>query len=238
MGSEDIRSRIQGLDWGEIERSLWEAGCARTPAVLTETECRALISLYTDDRRFRSRIDMERYRFGLGDYAYFGHPLPRLVRDLRTHLYRRLAPIANRFQQALGREPRFPRSLRAFLETCHAQGQRRPTPLLLHYSRDGYNCLHRDLYGAVSFPLQVTAFLSQPRIDYEGGEFLLVETRPRAQSRGESITPEQGELVIFPTSERPRLGKRGYTRTQMRHGVSRLRQGSRYTLGVIFHDAR
>ena len=236
--AKPIRERLGALDWRGIERSLDTLGYAQTPPLLDVRECRALISLYDEDERFRSRIEMERYRFGLGDYAYFAHPLPPLVRDLRVHAYRHLTPIANRWAQALGRDTAFPPSLRAFTRHCHREGQKRPTPLLLRYGIEGYNCLHQDLYGGIVFPLQMTIFLSEPGHDYEGGEFLLVEQRPRAQSRGISLTPRRGEAVIFPCAERPTQGKRGTLRVQMRHGVSRISQGDRYSLGVIFHDAR
>ena len=236
--TKSIQERLRALDWKEIERSLAELGYARTPPVLTARECGDLIGLYTDDRHFRSRINMERYRFGVGDYAYFKNPLPPLVRELRTHAYRHLAPIASSWVRELHRHDAFPPSLRAFLERCHAAGQTRPTPLLLHYETDGYNCLHQDLYGGIVFPLQIAATLSRPGVDYTGGEFLLVEQRPRAQSRGISITAERGELVIFPCSDRPTPGKRGTLRVTMRHGSSRVTSGSRYVLGSIFHDAR
>jgi uncharacterized protein len=234
----DIRARIERLDWPAIERSLWEWGYARTPPVLMPDECDALVRLYPDDARFRSRIDMARYRFGIGDYKYFAAPLPPLVEALRVHAYPPLASIANRWMEALGARERYPPDLAGFLARCRRRGQTKPTPLLLHYEAGGYNCLHQDLYGELAFPLQLTCFLSRRGVDYSGGEFLLVEQRPRAQSRGEAITPEQGEVVIFATSTRPVRGGRGYHRVTMRHGVSRLVQGSRYTLGIIFHDAR
>jgi len=238
MSPKSIRERLSELDWKEIEASLWELGYAKTPRLLTGAECETLIRLYPDDRRFRSRIDMERYRFGRGSYAYFTHPLPRVARELRVHAYRHLAPIANRWQRALGREPSYAPTLKGFLDRCHANGQSRPTPLLLHYEAQGYNCLHQDLYGDLAFPLQIAALLSRSGVDFDGGEFLLLEQRPRAQSRGEAVTVEQGELVIFPCTERPAQGKRGMLRLSMRHGVSRVTRGSRYALGIIFHDAR
>ncbi len=234
----DIAERLGRLDWKEIEASLWEWGYARTPPVLSPAECAELTALYADDGRFRSRIDMARYRLGLGDYKYFADPLPPLVAALRQHAYPPLAAIANRWQEALGARERYPQDLAGLLARCRRAGQRKPTPLLLHYEAGGYNCLHRDLYGKVAFPLQLTGFLSRPGIDYSGGEFLLVEQRPRAQSRGEAIIPEQGELLVFTTYERPVRGARGYYRAAVRHGVSRVRSGLRYTLGVIFHDAR
>jgi hypothetical protein len=181
---------------------------------------------------------MERHRFGVGEYKYFANPLPLLVQDLRTHFYPPLTVTANQWMEALRIPDRFPADLTAFLSYCHQQGQTRPTPLLLRYEQEGYNCLHQDLYGEVVFPLQLTCFLNQPEKDYTGGEFLLVEQQPRAQSRGVAILPQQGEIIIFTTRFRPAQGKRGYYRAQMRHGVSRITSGSRYTLGIIFHDAK
>jgi hypothetical protein len=234
----EIGERLAALDWDEIEAALGEWGYAKTPPILTPAECSGLVALYADDARFRSRIDMARYRFGVGDYKYFAHPLPPLVAALREHAYPPLAAIANRWQGALGARERYPSDLAGLLARCRKAGQTKPTPLLLHYEAGGYNCLHRDLYGPLAFPLQLTGFLTRPGADYTGGEFLLVEQRPRAQSRGEAITTEQGELVIFATSERPVKGARGYFRGAMRHGVSRVRSGARYTLGIIFHDAK
>ena len=181
---------------------------------------------------------MARYKFGEGDYKYFAAPLPPLVQALRIHAYPPLAAIANRWEAALGSATRHPPDLAALLALCRRRGQDKPTPLLLHYEAGGYNCLDQDLYGDVVFPLQLTCFLSRRDVDYTGGEFLLVEQRPRAQSRGEAITTEQGEVVIFTTRHRPAEGARGFYRATMRHGVSRVRSGSRYTLGVIFHDAK
>jgi hypothetical protein len=181
---------------------------------------------------------MARYRFGLGDYQYFARPLPPVVEELRRHAYPRLVSVANGWQQALGAKRRFPSELAAFLALCARHGQVKPTPLLLHYETGGYNCLHQDLYGEIAFPLQLTCFLSRRNVDYEGGEFLLVETRPRAQSRGEALAFEQGEALVFATSHRPVRGARGFYRTTLRHGVSTVTRGARYTLGVIFHDAK
>jgi uncharacterized protein len=234
----DIASRLADLDWGSIERSLWDWGYARTPALLTPAECAELIGFYDDDTRFRSRIDMARYRFGIGDYKYFGAPLPPLVQALRTHAYPPLAAIANQFETALDTATLHPADLAGLQALCRRRGQTKPTPLLLHYEAGGYNCLHQDLYGDVVFPLQLTCFLSRRGADYDGGDFLLVEQRPRAQSRGEAIATEQGEIVIFPTRHRPVQGARGWYRAAMRHGVSRVLRGTRYTLGVIFHDAK
>ena len=233
----DLRARLARLDWPAIERSLWEVGYAKTPPVLTPDECAGLIALYADESRFRSRVDMARFKFGVGDYKYFAHPLPPLVEALRRHAYPPLAAIANRWETALGTATRHPPDLAGLLARCRKRGQTKPTPLLLHYEVGGYNCLHQDLYGDVVFPLQLTAFLSRRGADYTGGDFLLVEQRPRAQSRGEAIAMEQGELLVFATRHRPVAGARGYYRGTLRHGVSRVLSGSRYTLGVIFHDA-
>lgn len=233
-----IKERLARLDWPALEQALWERGYAKTPAILTPSECAALVDMYADDTRFRSRIDMARYRFGVGEYKYFADPLPPLVQALRTHAYPPLAAVANRWMEALRMPERYPMDLPGLLARCREQGQTRPTPLLLYYEAGGYNCLHQDLYGEVVFPLQLTCFLSRPGRDYSGGEFLLIEQRPRAQSRGEALTPEQGEIIIFTTRYRPAAGTRGYYRAQMRHGVSRVTSGSRSTLGVIFHNAR
>jgi hypothetical protein len=229
---------LDALDWDQLERSLWDLGYAKTASLLTPAECQELIALYADDARFRSRVDMARYRFGEGDYKYLARPLPSLVQSLRDHSYPRLANLANAWERALGSRTRYPDDHAALLALCRRHGQTKPTPLVLHYEAGGYNCLHQDLYGDVAFPLQMTAFLSRRGVDYEGGDFLLVEQRPRAQSRGEAIHTEQGELVIFPTRHRPVRGARGWYRSTMRHGVSTITRGTRYTLGIIFHDAK
>jgi hypothetical protein len=236
--ASDIAGRLAALDWAAIERALWEQGYARTPPVLTPEECAALIAMYADAARFRSRVDMARYRFGVGDYQYFAAPLPPLVDALRAHAYPPLALLANRWEVALATGTAHPPTLARLQALCRRHGQTKPTPLLLHYEAGGYNCLHQDLYGDVVFPLQLTCFLSRPGVDYDGGEFLLVEQRPRAQSRGHAIETEQGEIVIFATRHRPVEGARGWYRAALRHGVSTVRRGTRYTLGVIFHDAK
>jgi len=233
-----IQERLGQLDWKAIEASLWQRGYAKTDPLLTAQECDALIALYTKDRLFRSRIDMKRFRFGEGEYKYFAYPLPSLVQVLRETIYPRLAVIANAWAKALGQPENFPLSHEKLLACCRRNGQTKPTPLLLRYGAGDYNCLHQDLYGAIAFPLQLTAFLSRPDRDFSGGEFLLMEQRPRAQSRGEALVPAQGEIVIFATRHRPVEGSRGYYRVNMRHGVSTVRSGSRFTLGVIFHDAK
>ena len=237
-GVADIGDRLGALDWSSLERSLWEHGYAKTPPVLTPGECAELITLYRDEARFRSRVDMARLRFGVGEYKYFAAPLPPLVEALRVHAYPPLAAIANQWEVALDTAVLHPPSLAGLLARCRKKGQTKPTPLMLHYETGGYNCLHQDLYGEVVFPLQLTCFLSRRGVDYDGGDFLLVEQRPRAQSKGESIATQQGEILIFTTRYRPVQTARGYYRAAMRHGVSRLTRGERYTLGVIFHDAK
>lgn len=232
-----IRERLRRLPWIGVEESLREFGYARLGQILSPEECGALRRLYGEDRRFRSTIDMARHRFGVGEYRYFDNPLPPIVRDLRVYAYPHLAPLANEWAEALRLPRRFPPALPGFLAICRKSGQNRPTPLLLRYEAGGYNCLHRDLYGEVAFPMQLAVFLSRPGVDYEGGAFLLVEQRPRQQSRGEALLPEQGEAVVFTTADRPVAGSRGFFRAGMRHGVARITRGERYTLGVIFHDA-
>src|ERR671931_1343666 len=233
-----IEERIRSFDWPALQQAMDDTGYATMPPLLTPDECRDLRALYDEDHHFRSRIDMARHRFGVGEYKYFAAPLPPVIQELRAAFYPHLAAIANRWMDRLGDDVRYPPDLSGFLDRCHAHGQTKPTPLLLRYEAGGYNCLHQDIYGDVVFPLQLTCFLSRRGVDYEGGDFLLVEQRPRAQSRGEAIATEQGEIVIFPTRHRPLEGTRGVYRAAMRHGVSRVRSGSRYTLGVIFHDAK
>jgi len=225
------------IDWHEIVASLDDRGYATTPPLLTAAECRGLAALYAREDAFRSRVIMQRHSFGRGEYKYLCYPLPSAVEGLRQAIYPLLAPIANRWCERLHEEGRFPPSLDAYLAQCHAAGQQRPTPLLLKYEVGDYNCLHQDLYGDLVFPLQLTVLLSAPEEDFTGGEFLLVEQRPRAQSKGEVVPLRRGEAVIFPVHHRPVEGTRGPYRVTMRHGVSRLRSGQRYTLGIIFHDA-
>jgi uncharacterized protein len=233
-----IANRLAELDWTALHQSLWERGYALTPSLLTPDECTSLSEMYSDDKRFRSHIIMSRYRFGCGDYKYFDYPLPPLVQELRRHSYAYLVPVANEWNRALGVSGSFPEEHEQFLAVCQQHGQTRPTPLVLHYEADDFNCLHQDLYGAVAFPLQLTCFLSRVGIDYEGGEFVLVEQQPRAQSKAEVMAPEQGQILIFATRYRPVKGSRGYYRTNLRHGVSRVKRGIRFTLGVICHDSQ
>jgi hypothetical protein len=229
--------RINETDWPRVEADLDEAGCAIVPGMLDADACAALRASYDNDSLFRSKVVMVRHGFGRGEYKYFSYPLPGLVEDLRTSLYPRLAPVANRWEEALGRARRFPTTHAEFLKACHAAGQTRPTPLLLRYGPGDYNCLHQDLYGDEVFPLQVAILLSEPGRDFTGGEFVMTEQRPRMQSRAEVAPLTLGSGIVFAVNERPVQGSNGVYRVKMRHGVSRLRSGSRFTLGVIFHDA-
>jgi hypothetical protein len=232
-----VAKRLAALDWAAIHASLREQGSALTPAVLTADECATLINMYSSRSAFRSHIIMARFRFGRGDYKYFDYPLPPIVQGLREYSYPYLAPLANEWNKALGVRDVFPEKHSAFLAMCKKQGQTRATPPLLHYEAGDFNCLHQDLYGAVAFPLQLTCFLNRSGVDYEGGEFVLVEQQPRAQSKPEVLTPGQGQIVILATRYRPVKGNRGYHRANLRHGVSRIKRGTRFTLGVIYHDA-
>ena len=225
------------MDWAAAAAQLDARGCTVLSSLLAPSTCRELVELYGDDSRFRSRVVMSRHGFGQGEYKYFAYPLPPQVAELRTALYPRLAPIANEWSQRLGADQRYPASLEAFLERCHAAGQVKPTPLLLRYGPEDYNCLHQDLYGDWVFPLQLTVLLSQPGHDFTGGEFVLTEQRPRMQSRAEVVPLGQGDGVVFAVHHRPVRGTRGDYRVNLRHGVSRVRSGQRHTLGVIFHDA-
>ncbi len=212
-------------------------GYAVLPELLDANECEGLIALYDEREQFRNRVVMARHGYGQGEYKYLAYPLPPLVDELRHALYPPLAAIANGWERQLGRPAAFPEALDAYIAHCHAAGQQRPTPLILKYAKGDYNCLHQDLYGELVFPLQATVLLSRPGEDFSGGEFMLVEQRPRRQSKGEIVPLNQGDAVIFPVNHRPVAGSRGYYRATMRHGVSRLRSGSRFTLGLIFHDA-
>ncbi len=235
--NKSIKDRIAALDWAAMATEIDTWGHARAGVVLDAGECAELAALYERDDLFRSTIEMRRYRFGEGQYRYFADPLPALVAELRQRLYGRLAPIANHMAANLPGGRSFPPDLDTYLRHCHGLGQNKPTPLLLRYEAGGYNRLHQDLYGAEAFPLQAVFLLSHPMQDFTGGEFMLVENQPRAQSIGQAIALDQGEMLIFPVRERPVQGKRGYFRAPMRHGVSRVRDGLRLTLGIIFHDA-
>ena len=232
-----IADRIAGLDWPAIGAELDGRGAATTGPLLTRDECQGLMALYDEDAPFRSRIVMARHGFGSGEYKYLAYPLPKAVEGLRSSLYPRLAPVATRWMARMGSDLGFPDQHADFLARCHEAGQVRPTPLLLRYEAGDYNCLHQDLYGPTVFPIQVAFLLSEPGRDFTGGELVLVEQRPRMQSRAEVIALGQGEGVIFAVNERPVAGARGDYRVKIRHGVSRVRGGRRHTLGVIFHDA-
>ncbi|MBV8837892.1 MAG: 2OG-Fe(II) oxygenase [Alphaproteobacteria bacterium] len=236
--TDEIADRVAALDWARVGADLDAHGCAITGALLSADECAAIASRYVDDAPYRSRVIMARHGFGRGEYKYFAYPLPGTVAALRASLYPPLAEIANRWNGELGIEQRFPAQHAAYLKRCHAAGQARPTPLLLQYGAGDYNCLHQDVYGELVFPLQVAFLLSRPGADFSGGEFVLTEQRPRMQSRAEVVPLRQGEGVIFPVHHRPVHGTRGVYRVNMRHGVSRLRDGRRHTLGIIFHDAK
>ena len=224
--------------WGDVRAQLDERGYALIPSALGLQQCEELAGYYNNEQRFRSRIDMSRYNFGRGEYQYFSYPLPDLVQELRDAIYPKLAPLANSWAERLGDKLRYPERVSEFMEQCHRAGQTRPTPLLLKYRAGDYNCLHQDLYGELVFPFQVTFFLSQRGRHFEGGEFVLSEQRPRRQSRVEVLIPDQGDAVVFSVHHRPVPGAHGYYRANLRHGVSTVHSGERYTLGIIFHDAK
>lgn len=232
-----LTPRIDALDWARIAGELDAYGCATMAGLLAEHECAALAGLYDADELFRSRVVMGRHGYGSGEYKYFRYPLPAPVQELRRAAYAHLAPVANRWNQAMGLDIRYPDRHDAFIAGCHAAGQVQPTPLILQYRRGDYNCLHQDLYGEHVFPLQLAILLSQPGRDFSGGEFVLTEQRPRMQSRAEVVPLQQGDAVVFAVQHRPVQGAHGVYRVNLRHGVSRLRSGHRHTLGVIFHDA-
>ena len=225
------------IDWEKVSAALDERGSAVVERLFTPKQCSALAELYEKENIFRSRVVMARHGFGRGEYKYFSYPLPEVVAAKRTALYPHLAEIANRWNAAMGRAVRFPAELKAYLKRCHAAGQRRPTPLILKYEEGDYNCLHQDLYGEHVFPLQLTVLLSDRERDFTGGEFVMTEQRPRMQSRAEVVPLGQGDAVIFAVNERPVRGTRSTYRVRLRHGVSRVRSGERYTAGIIFHDA-
>jgi hypothetical protein len=233
-----IGERIARLDWLQIRQAVEADGFAVLPKTLSSEECAALGGMYESRELFRSRIEMARFRFGLGEYKYFAAPLPPIVAELRVSLYPHVAPIANYWMKALGTRITYPVTLDDFLDRCHRSGQTKPTPLLLRYEAGGYNCMHQDLYGELAFPLQFTFMLSRYGADYTGGEFLLLEQRPRAQSRCDAIALEQGAAILFATRYRPVKGTRGFYRVNVRHGISRVHNGRRFALGIIFHDAK
>jgi uncharacterized protein len=229
--------RVAAYDWQTVTVDLDNYGCAVLPKLLLPQECRTVAALYADESRFRSHIHMARHGFGKGEYRYFRYPLPDLLEGLRTALYPRLAGVANEWNGRMGADERYPDDHASFLKRCHDAGQTRPTPLLLQYVSGDFNCLHQDLYGDLAFPLQVAVLLSQPGVDFTGGEFVLTEQRPRMQSRAEVVPLCQGDAVAFAVHNRPVRGSRGNYRVNLRHGVSRVRSGMRRTVGIIFHDA-
>jgi hypothetical protein len=232
-----LTQRVDAIDWFDVEAELNGYGCAMLRNLLSAQECDALTTLYPCDDLYRSRVVMARHGFGRGEYKYFAYPLPQRVAELRAALYPRLAPVANRWNEAMNIDVRYPAAHDEFIARCHAAGQMRPTPLMLQYATDDYNCLHQDLYGEHVFPLQVAILLSEPGEDFTGGEFVMTEQRPRMQSRTEVVPLGKGDAVVFAVHHRPVQGTRGVYRVNLRHGVSRLRSGHRHTLGVIFHDA-
>jgi uncharacterized protein len=229
--------RVAAFDWEALRAGLDESGMVPTPRILEPATCAELSALFDRPDIFRSTVDMARHRFGRGTYRYFAHPLPAVVRELRAAFYRHLVPVARDWAARLGRPGTWPDELDEWLDRCHAAGQVRPTPILLRYGAGDWNALHRDLYGELVFPLQVVIGLDRPGVDHEGGEFLMVEQRPRAQSRGYSLTLEQGHGIVFTTRDRPVRSARGWSAAPMRHGVSTLRSGTRHTLGLVLHDA-
>jgi hypothetical protein len=233
-----IRQSLNNIQWEGVRERLYAVGFASLGPLLDAAICDAISSWYDDEKRFRSRIEMERYRFGKGEYKYFSYPLPDIVSELRQSLYRGLAPIASQWMRDLGQSIDFPSDLESFLHSCHSRGQQRPTPILLRYRAGDFNCLHQDLYGEVFFPFQVIFALSEQGKDYTGGELVLVEQRPRAQSMAKVLVPKQGEAIVITTRYRPVHGARGFYRANVRHGVSELHGGSRHTLGILFSDGK
>ena len=235
---KSIAERLEGVGWEEVSRNLDAEGSAVIKGILAADECDEVRGLYDEDDLFRSRVVMERHGFGRGEYRYFRYPLPELIRDLRTSIYPHLVPIANRWNEAMGVDARLPATHAEYIRRCHEAGQDKPTPLILQYGADDYNCLHQDLYGEHVFPLQIAVLLSEPEKDFTGGEFVMTEQRPRMQSRPMVVPLRKGDGVVFAVHHRPVQGKKSVYRVNLRHGVSRIRSGSRYTLGIIFHDAK
>jgi hypothetical protein len=235
--SGEIEQRVDAIDWPQVSADLDTQGWAILPSLLTHKEADAIASLYGQDDGFRSRVVMARHGFGRGEYKYFSYPLPDLIQALRMSAYPHLAPIANHWQERMGKDVRFPSDHAAFLDRCHQAGQVRPTPLLLEYGPDDYNCLHRDLYGEHVFPLQIAILLDQPGEDFTGGEFVMTEQRPRMQTRAMVVPLRKCDAVVFAVAGRPVKGVRGDYQVKLSHGISKLDTGKRHTLGVIFHDA-
>lgn len=238
VSPKSIAERVAAIDWTQVSQDLDAQGSAMLNHLLSSDECQAVAALYPNDGLFRSSVVMGRHGFGRGEYKYFNYPLPALIAGLRTAIYPQLVPIANRWNTAMGIDVHYPEKHADFIERCHQAGQVRPTPLLLQYGEDDYNCLHQDLYGEHVFPLQVAILLSEPGKDFQGGEFVMTEQRPRMQSRPIVVPLHQGDAVVFAVHNRPVQGTRGTYRVNLRHGVSRVRSGHRHTAGIIFHDAK
>lgn len=234
---KNINGRLQDIPWDLLAWEMNEKGYAHIPDILTKKECVSLTDLYSKEELYRKTIKMERYRFGAGEYKYFRYPLPDLLQEIRQTVYPYLAPIANRWMEALGIDTRYPPTLEALQKICHAHQQEKPTVLILQYGEGGFNTLHQDLYGAIYFPIQLVLYLNEPEVDYTGGEFVLTEQVPRAQSKAIVLNPKRGDLLFFTTRHRPVKGSKGFYRVNMKHGISPLRSGQRHTAGIIFHDA-
>jgi hypothetical protein len=232
-----MNEKIMQLDWPAITESLNNKGYAAASKILNDEDCAQLVNQYHDDALYRKTVVMERHNFGWGEYKYFNYPLPGIVQALRESIYPGIAPVANNWMRVLNIDVQYPAGFEDFIANCHAHGQNRPTPLILQYGQGGYNALHKDLYGDIYFPMQAVVFLSEPGVDHEGGEFVLIEQRPRAQSKAIVLRPRKGDMLIFTTNFRPVKGAKGYYRVNMKHGVSEVTAGSRYTLGIIFNDA-
>lgn len=232
-----IKEHISAMDWSAITESMHQKGYAIAPKVLSSDQCNTLIDNYNQNDLYRKTVVMERYRFGLGEYKYFNYPLPALIQEIREEIYSNLVPIANLWMKALNIDQQFPSALSELKSLCDAQDQTKPTVLILKYGKGGFNTLHQDLYGAVYFPIQIVLFLNEPEADYQGGEFVLTEQIPRAQSKAIVLKPNRGDMLVFTTNFRPVKGTKGYYRVNMKHGVSELQAGERHTLGIIFHDA-
>lgn len=237
MKQTNFSQRLEKVDWPNVKESLHDKGYALIPNLMPERECDVLIESYNEHALYRNTISMERYRFGKGEYKYFNYPLPAIIQEVRETIYPRLAPIANRWMEVLKRKDRFPDSHKELQQGCYDVGQVKPTPLILKYGKGGYNTLHQDLYGEVFFPIQAVVFLNEPEVDYKGGEFVMTEQRPRAQSKAIVLKPQKGDMLIFTTNFRPVKGSKGYYQVKMKHGVSEVTEGERHTLGIIFHDA-
>jgi hypothetical protein len=233
-----IAQRIKAVDWDRVTEELNTVGWSMLQSILQPDQCDTIVALYGHNTGFRSTVVMVRHGFGKGEYKYFSYPLPKLVTELRTTIYPKLVPVANNWNALMKIDVRYPEDHTAYIERCHKAGQTRPTPLLLQYGPEDYNCLHQDVYGVHVFPMQVAFLLSEPGKDFEGGEFVLTEQRPRMQTRPEVVPLKKGDAVIFAVHQRPHKGTKGHYRVHMRHGVSKLRKGHRHTMGIIFHDAQ